>query len=175
MADLVLQKSIAELVDEKALFSSLSWTAGGGSDSATWTGITVDRGGFANGSLPRSLDAVLFYDATLASGKTLAVQWDVQDSPDGTNFSDYATEALTVVATGPSGGGRVVGVARLVSPSIVTSPDKPTGTPGVPLGPARRYVRLNVLPHLSATGTDTAVIGGVGVFAGFDTLAAPQT
>jgi hypothetical protein len=175
MADIVLQKSIAELIDDKALSSSLSWTAGGASDSATWTGTTVDRQGFATGSLPRSLDAVVFYDATLASGKTLSIQWDLQDSPDGTNFSDFATEASAVVATGPSGGGRVVGVARLVSPSIVTSPDKPAGTPGVPLGPARRYVRLLVIPHLSATGTDTAVIAAVGVFAGFDTLASPLT
>lgn len=171
MADIVLQKSIGELVDEKALASYLSWTAAGASDAVTWTGIAIDREGFATGSIPRTMDAVVFYDATLSSGKTLSLTWDVQEGPDGSAWSDLATEAATVIATGPSGGGRVVGVARLASPSA----DKPTGTPGIGLGPARRYIRLNVVPDLSATGTDTAVIASVGVFAGFDQLASPQT
>jgi hypothetical protein len=171
MADIVLQKSVAELIDPKAASTSLSWTAGGASDSVTWTGISIDREGMATGSLPRSCDAVVFYDATLGSGQTLAFYWDLQEGPDGTNWSDYATEASTVVATGPSGGGRVVGVARLVTGSA----DAPAGTPGVNLGSARRYVRLNVVPHLSRTGTDTAVMATVIEFGGFDQLASPQT
>jgi hypothetical protein len=171
MSSIVLQKSIGELVDEKALASSLSWTAGGASDSVTWTGFSINREGFATGSLPLTMDAAIYYDATLASGKTLSVLVDVQDSPDGTNWSDFATEASTVVATGPSGGGHVAGVARLT----VANANKPTGTPGISLGAARQYVRVNVVPHLSATGTDTAVMAAVGVFAGFDQLASPQT
>ena len=78
-----------------------------------------------------------------------------------------------MIATGPSGGGRVVGIARLVAPIMMAN--APSGTPGVGLGGARRYVRFNVVPHLSATGTDTAVIASVGVFAGFNTLPSPQT
>jgi hypothetical protein len=171
MADIVLQKSIGELVDEKALISSLSWTAGGASDDISWTGLSIDREGFSTGSLPRTMDAVLFYDATLGSGKTLSIGWDIQDSPDGSNWSDYATEALGVVATGVSGGGRAVGVARLAVPSS----DKPTGTPGISLSGARRYVRFIPTADMSATGTDTAVMAAVGVFAGFDQLASPQT
>lgn len=171
MADMALQRSIAEHIDEKAAFSSLSWTAGGASDSVTWTGISINREAFATGAMPRSFDGVVFYDATLGSGATLALQWDLQEGADGTNYSDYATEASTVVATGPSGGGRVVGVARLV----MASSDKPTGTPGTGISGARAYVRLNVIPHLSRTGTDTAVIAGVAVFGGFDIYAAPQT
>jgi hypothetical protein len=171
MSDIVQLKSIAELIDEKSLFKSLSWTAGGASDNAVWTGDSIDREAFATGSLPRSLDAVVAYDATLASGATLALAWDLQDSPDGTNYSDLVTEASTVVATGPSGGGRVHGVSRIV----IADANKPMGTPGYGIGGARRYVRVNVTPHLSAAGTDTGVIAGVGVFGGFDQLAAPQT
>lgn len=171
MVDIVQKKSIAELIDPKAASSSLSWTAGGASDSVTWTGISIDRQGFANGSLPLSVDAMVVYDATLGSGNTLSLYWDLQEGPDGSNWSDYATEASTVVATGPSGGGRVVGIARLV----VADANKPTGTPGVSLGAARRYVRLNTVPHLNRTGTDTAVIASVIEFGGFDALAAPQT
>lgn len=174
MAEIVLQKSVAELIDPKAAASSLSWTAGGASDSVTWTGIGIDRQGFATGSLPRSADAVVYYDATLGSGSTLALQWDLQEGPDNSNWSDYATEASTVVATGPSGGGRVVGVARLNGATIQGNAN-PAALPGVNLGSARRYVRLNVIPHLSRAGTDTAVIASVMEFAGFDALAAPAT
>ena len=171
MAELPYVKSVAELVDPKALSSSLSWTAGGASDAVTWTGKSINRGSFVNGSLPRSLDAVVYYDATLASGKTLSLTWDLQDSPDGTNWSDYQTEAATVVATGVSGGGRVIGVARLARGGS----DAPAGTPGADLAGARAYVRLNVVPDLNATGTDTAVIAAIGEFGGFDILAAPAT
>lgn len=164
-------KNVAEYIDPKALSSSLSWTAGGASDAVTWTGISINREGFVTGSIPRSMDAIVYYDATLASGKTLSLTWDLQDSPDGTNWSDYQTEAATVIATGPSGGGRVVGVARLLDQST----NAPSGTPGANLSSARAYVRLNVIPHMSATGTDTAIIAAIGEFGGFDILAAPQS
>jgi hypothetical protein len=170
MADIVQVKSIAELIDPKALSTSLSWTAGGGSDSVTWTGISINRESFANGGLPRALDAFVFYDVTLASGHTLSAYWDLQEGPDGSNWSDYATEASTVIATGQSGGARQVGVARLLN----QSGNAPTGTPGVDLSGARAYVRLNVVPHLSAAGTDTAIIAALGEFGGYDILAAPQ-
>jgi hypothetical protein len=172
MADIVLLKSIGELVDQKLFSSSLSWTAGGASDSVTWTGLTINRGAFA-GSLPRSLDAFVAYDATLGSGQTLALYFDVQNSTNSSTWTDYATEASTVVATGPSGGGHVAGIARM---SVAANDlNRPSGTPGVDLSGAMQYIRCNVVPHLSRTGTDTAVIVVAGTFAGFDTLASPQT
>jgi len=183
MADIMLQKHIGDLIDLKALSSSLSWTAGGASDSVTWTGISIDRGGaFATGALPRTLDAALLFDATLASGKSLSVCWDVQHSPDNSTWSDFATEASQVVATGQSGGGRAIGVSRLTlssadDPNIASATNIPgqTPTPSINLGSAARYIRLNVVPHLASTGTDTGVIAAVGVFAGFDILQAPSS
>jgi hypothetical protein len=172
MSDIVLQKNIGALIDVKSLSGVLSWTAGGGSDSATFTGTVIDRAGFAGGQLmPLGADVDIAYGATLGSGKTLSIYLDLQDSPDGSNFSDYATEAATVVATGPSGGGTVAGVMRMVIPTT----NAPSGTPGVDLNAARRYARLLIVPHLSATATDTAVIAAVGVFAGYDRLAAPTS
>jgi hypothetical protein len=171
VADLQTQKSIGELVDERALSQALAWTAATASDAATWTGVTIDRMAFS-GILPRTMDAAVFYDATLGSGQTLSLTCDLQDSPDGATWSDYATSAATVVVTGVSGGGRAVGVARFAAP--LKNVNAPPGTPGVGLSSARRYVRFNVLPHLSRTGTDTAVIASIGVFAGFEVLPAPQ-
>ncbi|MDR3495299.1 MAG: hypothetical protein P4L82_11925 [Ancalomicrobiaceae bacterium] len=171
MPDITDIRSVAEALTPKALSNSLSWTAGGASDAATWTGIAINRAAFSNGALPRSADVFVAYDATLASGKTLSVSYAFKDGADGTNFSDYATQTSTVIATGPSGGGRVVGVARLLN----SSGNAPTGTPGVHLGSARNYVRCDIVPDLSATGTDTAVIWAIGEFGGFDSLAAPQS
>jgi hypothetical protein len=176
MADIVLQKNIGALIDLKPLTPVLSWTAGGASDSVTWTGTSLDRGGFVGGPLsvgemPLSMDVDIYYSAKLASGATLSLSFDIQDSADNSAFSDFATEASLVVATGPSGGGTVYGVQRMV----VSNTNAPTGMPGIDLTGARRYIRLLTVPHLSAGGTDTGVIGAIGVFAGFDRLAAPST
>lgn len=181
MADMSLQKHIGDLIDVKALSSSLSWTAGGASDSVTWTGLAIDRGGaFSTGAFPRTLDADVYFSATLGSGQTLSLYWDVQSAPDGSTWSDFATQTSTVVATGPSGGGTVIGVARMTlssadDPNIASATNLPgeTPAPSIFLGGAQRYVRLNTVPHLSRTGTDTAVIAAIGVFAGFDLLQAP--
>ena len=176
MADIVLQKNIGALIDLKPLLPVLSWAAGGGSDSVTWTGTSIDRGGFAGGPLsvgemPLSMDVAVYYSAKLASGATLAFNFDIQDSADNSSFADFQTVGAATIATGPSGGGTVAGFQRMV----VSNSNAPTGMPGIDLTGARRYIRLLVLPHLSATVTDTAVITAVGIFAGYDRLAAPST
>jgi hypothetical protein len=158
MSDIVLQRNVGALGDLLRLTDQAALTAAGSGDATTVTGQTIDREGFAGGSLPNSAEIAVLFAATLASGKTLSVTFDVQDSLDGTTFADYATSAALVAATGPSGGGTVKG--QLEFP--------------VSLGSARRYVRLLFLPDLSATGTDTAVAIAAGFFAGFDRLAAPQ-
>ncbi|SRR5579871_1012993 len=174
MSDIVLQKNLGALIDTKSLLSApYSWTAGGASDSISFTSSSVDREGLSTGSLPRSADIEVFYSATLGSGQTLSLSLDVQNSPDNSTWTDYVTEASTVIATGPSGGGLVSGVARLT----VTNSDNPApATPGVSLNGALRYVRVAGIPHLSRTGTDTAIIQAIGItFGGFDQLVAPAT
>ncbi len=173
MADLPYVKSIGELVDPRLAASSLSFTAGGASDSVTWTGYSIDRQAFATGGEPRSVDIFVAYDVTMASGSTLAFTFAVQDSVDGTNWSDYASEAYAVVSTGTTGGPAKSGVYRMSV--AANNPNYPTGTRGVDLNSAKRYIRCNVIPHLSRAGTDTCVMVTIADFGGFDILPAPQT
>lgn len=171
MGSIVTQRDIGSLVDVKSLSALLSWTAGGGADSATFTGTVIDREGFTTGSLPSTVDVDVWYSATLGSGHTLSLYMDVQHGASSSVFSDYATEQATVIATGPSGGGAVTGVYRMQ----VASSNAPAGHPGIDVRGTQRYLRPLIIPHLSATGTDTAEIVAIGVFGGFDFLAAPST
>lgn len=159
MSDIVTQRNIGALGDLLRLTDHGVSTAAGAGDATSITGITIDREGFSSGSLPNSALVGVVYEATLGSGKTLSVGYAVQDSADGATWADYQTATYTVVATGVSGGGVAKGQFNVQ----------------VNLSSARRYVRFNYNPDLSATGTDTTYSDGVGFVAGFDRLAAPNT
>lgn len=168
MSDIVLQKNLGALINVMALSAPAAITAGGAGDDTKITGIVIDRKAF--GSLPRCVDLDVYFSATLAATKTLSVAAVLEHSSDNENWTAYATFDAAVVATGPGGGGTVTGVARLA----LTTDDNPSGGPGIDLGSASQYLRLDVTPDLSATGTDTATIASVGVFGGFDALPAPS-
>ena len=157
MTDILITRDIESLVTVKRLSAASSAVAAGAGDATTVTGVTIDRAGFSP-SLPLSVAAAVLYEATLASGKTLGIGYAWQDSADASTWADYQTATTAVVATGPSGGGAVAGEFKI--PANLTS--------------ARRYVRLNFFPHLSATGTDTSVHRAVGAFAGFSRNPAPN-
>jgi hypothetical protein len=159
MGDIIQQRNIGALIDIKRLTDHGTSTAGGTGDATSITGITIDREGFGNGSLPLSALASVIYEATLASGATLSIGYAVQDSADSSTWADYQTATSAVVSTGASGG----------------STNKGAFNVQVNLTTARRYVRFNYMPTCSATGTDTTYSDGVGAFGGFDRLAAPQT
>lgn len=154
MGDIVLQRDIGSLGALKYLSAAASAIAASTGDSATTTGVTIDRMGFSTGAMPMTLDATVLYDATLETGKTLSIGYAAQDSADGANWSDYQTATYAVVATGATAASVVAGQAEF----------------GVNLTSARRYVRFNSAMDLSATGTDTAVTRAAGFFAGFDRL-----
>lgn len=154
MSDIVLQRDVGSLGSLQRLSAASAATAGGSGDSATTTGATIDRRGFSSGAMPMSLDAAIVYDATLETGKTLSFGYAVQDSPDGSNWSDYQTATYAAVATGATAATVAAGQLEI----------------GVNLGSAREFVRFNYATDLSATGTDTAVARAVGFFAGFDRL-----
>jgi len=158
MADIVTQHNIGALVDAVYASAAAAAVAAGSGDAATTTGKTIDRMALGS-SMPRSALFSTLFDATLASGKTLAIAYAVQDSADGTNWSDYQTSAAAkVVGTGPSGGGAVAGQFNVQCD----------------LNSARRYVRFNSNQDLNATGTDTSVTRSVAVLAGFDRLPSPN-
>lgn len=172
MSDIVLQKNVGALIDVKSLLApAYAWTAGGASDSITFTSSSLDRESLSTGSLPQCCDVDVFYSATLGSGQTLSMYLEIDSAPDNSTWTALATEASAVVATGPSGGGAVTGVYRM---TVQTIADNPTPGPGVGLSAAQRYIRVLGVPHLSRTGTDTAQIQALGiVLAGFDVLPAP--
>ena len=174
MSDIVLQKNLGALIDTKSLLSApYSWTAGGASDSISFTSSSVNRAALSTGSLPLSADIEVFYSATLGSGQTLSLSLNLQTGPDNSTWTDLVTEASTLVATGPSGGGLVSGVFRM---TVATANNPAPATPGVGLGNAQSYLRVAGIPHMSRTGTDTAILQAIGItFGGFDQLVAPAT
>lgn len=151
------QHNIGALVDVERASDHATSTAGGSGDTTTVTGLTIDRQGFSTGSMPRSALFSVIYEATLQSGKTLSLGYAVQDSADGSNWSDYQTATYAVVSTGGSGG----------------STNKGQFNVAADLNGARRYTRFNYNPKCSATATDTTYSDAVVVVAGFDRLAAP--
>lgn len=154
MSDLVLQRDVGSLGALLRLSAAAAAVAAGTGDSTTTTGATIDRMGFSSGSMPTALAAAIIYDATLATGKTLSIGYAVQDSADGSNWSDFQTATYAVVATGATAASVAAGQFEV----------------GVNLGSARRYFRTNFALDLSATQTDTAVGRAVGFAAGFDRL-----
>lgn len=152
---IVTNHNIGGLGALKRLSANATATAAGTGDSTTTTGVTIDRMGFASGSMPASAVFGVLWEATMATSKTLSIGYAVQDSADNSNWSDYATATYAVVGTGST-------AASVLSGEFQADVD---------LQSARRYVRFNFAVDLSATQTDTAVARAAGFFAGMDRLA----
>lgn len=154
MADIVSQRNIGQMGDIKRLTDHATSTAGGTGDATSVTGASLDRVGAFSGSLPDSALISVLFEATLASGATLSVQYDLQSSPDNSTWTDYQTGTYVVAATGASGGSVVKGEFNVQ----------------VNLRNAARYLRFIYSPKCSSTGTDTTYSDGVGFFGGGDRL-----
>ncbi len=145
--------NIGALGKMKYLSAATSLTAGGTGDATAVTGVSIDRFGFDGGGIAGSLVAGILYDATLTSGATLTMDWEVQHSADASTWETLDSGSETV-ATGTDS---VTAFADLLEIDV-------------DLTPANRYVRLVFTPDLSASGTDTATAQAAGFFAGFDRL-----
>ena len=127
-------------------------TAGGAGDNTAVTGVIIDRAALG---WAESLAVAILFATTLSASQTLSINWTVQHGEDA-GLSDAATLATSgpvVVATGV---GTVAGQVEA----------------GVSLRGARRYVRLNFTPDLSAGSTDTAALSAALVFGGANRLPA---
>jgi hypothetical protein len=138
-----LGRDIKALTYPVYALASTAVTAGGGGDAAEITGSTIDTM-----AQPKAESVVFEIPCvtTLTADKTLVVAGKIQDSANGSDWTDLVASAtlLTLIATGS-------GVARV----------------GVDLNKARRYVRVMATPNLSHTSTDTAVVGaGIAEFGG---------
>lgn len=160
MADIVQQRSVAELLSSQIGTAITSLTAGGAGDNAAITGQWIDRMAFGAGSLPLNAELVLAWQAVLAATKTLTLGTvKIEQSSDGVNADPTAYMTFTdpgIVATGPTGGATLRGAYKL----------------NVFLGSAKRFIRADFTPDLSNTATDTAIVLALWNFAGFDRLPA---
>ena len=154
--NIVIQRDIQALLTAKIASVFDSATAGGTGDNTAVLGTAIDRLAMAGVAL--NAEIILAFSAVLAATATLTLKTvKVQDSADGSTWADFATFTDPgVVATGPTGGGTVAGVVKF----------------GVNLGSARRFVRVDYTPDLSASGTDTCQVLAVLNFGGFDRLPA---
>lgn len=132
--------------------ASTALTAAAGGDNTEIVGATLNLA-----ALPKA-ESVVFEvpcKAILTATKTLIVTGKIQDSANGSDWADLVASATLLTLTGGSGGSTEYGVARV----------------GVDLNKARQYVRACATPDLSATATDTAVVGaGVAEFGGLQEM-----
>jgi hypothetical protein len=146
------RKDIGAYVKGEVPFNPISATAGGAGDGTEVDGLAINR--TTANQVYRSATLLIPIRATLASGETLTIQANFQDSADGSTWADYntATQSFSaVVLTGASGGSTDVNTIVELN---------------VNLDAARRDVRVQIEPTLSWTGTDTANVAGVLLFGG---------
>jgi hypothetical protein len=149
MTGMVLQKNVAGLVTVRNGSTSTAATAAGTGDNTTKNGISIDREAL---NMPMSAVAAVLCDATLTSGANLKVTFTISHSADNSSFTDYQTTGAQTTLTAPGGGTTKSGTVSLA----------------VNLSGAKRYVRLDHIPDLSAAGTDTSLTRAVWVFGGED-------
>lgn len=127
--------------------------AAGTGDNTESDGVYVDRDGFESAKM------IIAFEAVLQATETLSIAANVQDatSSGGAGVADYGDAfANAVVATGDTGGSTERGVIEI----------------DVDLNMANQYIRSQVTPNLSASGTDTCNISVVWVLGGARTLPA---
>ena len=120
--------------------------ANGAGDATEVTSGYIDRQGY------ESCKVFIAYTATLANGESLAIAANLQDAGDssGTGVADYGTVLASTVQVTSSGGGVETGVVEL----------------DFDLTGAKRYIRLQFTPDLSASGVDVADVTGIVVLGG---------
>jgi hypothetical protein len=149
----VKNTNIGALISVLNAAGPVALTAGGAGDNTAVTGIILDRAAYG---WPASAELCLAFTATLAAAATLSAAVTVQHGDDAglSDATTFDSIANAVIATGPGGGGTVPGqITRAIN-----------------LKGAKRYVRVNFTPDLSAANTDTARAGAVLAFGGANRL-----
>jgi hypothetical protein len=144
--------SIADYVSAAPALQQTAVTAGGAGDNVEVNGLVFDR---QSQELARSCALVVYGVATLAANQRLEISANLQDD---------TAAAFTATPTDLEG--------TLVNKVALQAGGTPlTNAPwsvrlDVNLNPARRYVRAQITPNLSASGTDTAQVNAVMVLGG---------
>lgn len=148
-------KNIGSKIEVVRAAANTAATAGGTGDATEVTGVTLDRAALG---WPQSGVVAIPYTATLGATETLSLAIEIEhdDASNMSTASTFATRASAVVATGPAGGGTVTGTLEF----------------DLSLAGAKRYIRANFTPDLSADDTDTAALSEVIVLGGVQRLPA---
>ena len=131
--------------------ASTSLTAGGSGDATEVVGSTINLQTLAK--RPSSVVFDIPCRAVLAAGKKLTVVGRIQESVDGSTWTNASgTDATLLTLLDSGSGSTMTGVARI----------------GIDLQRKNcNYVRVRATPDLDAANTDTAVMGaGVANFGG---------
>jgi hypothetical protein len=123
---------------------------GFGTTVAANVGVAIDRqlNPLAAGMMPLSALGVVHYNVVLTAGQTLGLTWTLDDSADGTTWTNLIP-ALATPQIVQSGTGTFNGCANFE----------------VPLSNARRYVRFGYTPTTASATLSSAaelVMGGWG-------------
>jgi len=130
-----------EILAKNAILGTAVLAAGTG-DATEINGSTINRA--ALGSLFSSCKLAVHGNTTLASGATLTITANMQDSADGATWADYGTAFATTTVKDAAGGA----LTAVVFEAFLDND----------LRGARQYIRAQVTPNLSAGATDTAMV-----------------
>jgi hypothetical protein len=139
-------RSIGDEITLRRATANVAATAGGAGDNTLATGVIIDRAAIG---WPESCVVAIPWTATLGAAATLQIGYALQHG-DAANLSDATSFASAALATGATGAGTFAGTVEV----------------NLRLTGAKRYVRLNFTPDLSAANTDTAALSGVIAFGG---------
>lgn len=137
-------KDVIANAQQDASGDTIILTAGATEDAVECEGETIDRLGFD------SMKLVIGYITTLTDTKTLSFGIKEQQSADGSTWDTATVVQAATVAVTSDGGGTEMGTVEA----------------NINLRSKKRYVRYNITPDLSATGTDTAIWTAVTILGG---------
>jgi hypothetical protein len=138
---------LAAVMDPAYGAANTAVTAGGAGDNTEVDGAYIDV------TDAEGITFLIGFTATLGASETLQIAANAQDADDssGTNVADFGDAiSATTVATGPSGGGTVTGVAIAHFDAAA----------------AKEFMRLQFTPNLSRANTDTAALSVTAVRGG---------
>lgn len=131
---------------------STALTAGGSGDATEVVGSTISIAALAK--RPTSVVFDIPCRAVLGATQTLVVVGKIEQSVDGSTWTDVTASATLLTLTGGAGGTTESGVARVGADLIRANCN---------------FVRVRATPDLNRANTDTAVMGaGVAEFGGLD-------
>lgn len=149
-----LGRDIASTIQHVAHIANTALTAGGGGDNTAINGSTIQLSTlFQGNSRAESIALLLGGKATVAASQTLRVTVTLQESVDGSTWTNLATGTVTV---GPVT--VVTGATTAADWQYEFGYDLTKVT--------QDRLRFVVTPDLSAGATDTANVFGVALFGG---------